>query len=903
MTTRPIPLSIGRNASTLEYESDMAERGTEIDAKCAQLAGKDTFLGNARFQVASSNSGAKTFTPVDPTGGSGAVGFDDQLIGFSVLREKTNELVEITDTVKGPPNVITLASWPSGMADGEYVQLRDEDGLIPIKLSHPVYIADTYPGIGPKGLTIDRSDITAVSNLLPNPVFRTWSDTAKMPDGWRIATFQFSNLWTAHFDTPPAGLSVTQETDPLYTRIGGASLHFDVPGAILISPPIAWTPQYPGQRFSVRSSLLLTGWSSFPNSYLKMHWGIKLSDGTIVPWTDPDLMLQAEPTKIRPAPWVQIAGGTWIDLELPGFDITAPSTYTPNLRPNQSDIDGLDTADGLVVVFWLFGNGANNVEGYLDGVTVVPADRAPPSVTEFGDANAVYQDVQTALTRLAPPQYTFSAQVLDLKRLDPSIDEEELDRGNFVAITSSDFGIVNDVQRITDARINDLVEGDTVITVEPRLKRFTRRLISGTKQAEQTVSTVSGGTTTPPSGGTTGGNPSGGTNTGPGISLSYTLAGNVPTVTATVSGNVVKVYWASSFSGVPSSATVLAGTVDATAPYSFVGPSIPSGDTLTIAAIAEDNNGIRSVVVSIPITISLTASWLRVEPGVGYWQDTAETTVAADGDIAKAWEDQSGNGRDLLLHGGYGDSQTPLVQQSGKAIRFGDPSRAGGRGSYIVPVGGLTEGEIIIVLQRESAPAGGGAPDYSLMQLGGLTNGTERFPDTDGHWWSTFGTDHNTGGEGGYDCGLLPDGVINGTDGFHWIRMQSSASAWRAWLDGVLVKEVLSGLAPSFSIVNGLLGENTTGSHFNGWIAAVEIIDGIRSDAEAEAVAESFLTQISGSTSSEDDNPDDSPALWTPTTILRTETFTVPANKQVLFKKPIRVRGSLRVRGDLVQTR
>ncbi len=588
MTVRPIALRLGRNVRSLDYKSDPTERANEIYAKCALLAGKKTFLGNARFRVSSANSGAKTFVPVDPTGAVGAIGFDDQLVGWSILREKTGLLYAIDDTVAST-QVMTLATWPSGMADGEYVQLRDEDDLVPHKLMHPVYAAATYPGIGPKFGKINREHLVAVANLAENGAMRTWTDATHLPDGWTFASgaaFTGVPLAEPVSDNSSGFFTSSRNTDPLYTRVGGYSLGFEWTWGLLISKPILWTPQYTGQRVSVRASLLLTDWAAHPAALLTMGIGVRRSDDTVQFLMDQDKLVRVQPTtgtrdtKFFP----QLAEGVWDDLVIHGIDLT--EDVDPSLWA---------TAKGIVVFWYLTGG---PIEGVLDGVMITATDEAPPELSEFGDANAVYQDTQVALGRLAPPQYTFSAEVLDLKRLNPSLDEEEMDRGNFVAIDSTDFGIVNDVQRITDARINDGVEGDTTIVVEPRLKRFTRRLIEGAKRTSARVAAIAKSVP----GGGTGITPGG--STAPGIGLTGVIDGsNIPTITATVSAGVISVKFAVSLSAYPDLATTQAATPDTTPPFEYVGSALSPGDTLYVSALAYDNNGQESGLAQFSLVV------------------------------------------------------------------------------------------------------------------------------------------------------------------------------------------------------------------------------------------------------------------------------------------------------------
>lgn len=253
------------------------------------------------------------------------------------------------------------------------------------------------------------------------------------------------------------------------------------------------------------------------------------------------------------------------------------------------------------------------------------------------------------------------------------------------------------------------------------------------------------------------------------------------------------------------------------------------------------NGFVRQIAFELYETFSnetaTLAPWLFLRSGAGYFQDTGKTTPAANDDMAKVWADSSGNGRDAVLHGGYGDDLTPLVQKSGTAIRFGDPSRGSGgttgRGSYFMPsMSSFTAGEIMLAVQREAIPASDS--ESALFQLGAQGNGNDDFyRASDGHIWSTFGT----GFSGGYDCGAPG---INLTSRFHVINIESSASKWEFRLDGEALRTVTTSLNPLFDVsatsgVGGTLGENVVGDHFNGWVKHLVLFNQVLTDAQRAA--------------------------------------------------------------------
>ncbi len=424
-----VSLRLGRNLQSLNFKTDPTDRSTRIMPISATLAGFPTFLGYSRWRVVSVNSGAHTLVLEDPAGGSGPIGFDDQLNGWYLVRESTAESKLITDSVFSS-QTLTLSAFITGLVAGEYVGFRltepgtglqgSGNGLIPYYLDHPVYSAAISPGIGIKFGTIDRSEMVGVANLCPNSVMRTWTTPTAMPDGWTSFDV-YSGIPASTF----VG-TFAQNTDVLYTQLGGKSLFFSAQSGTIVTPPVKFVPTYANQRVSVRISLLMTQWEA-PGCTMRLALGIKLADGSIHTWLEDDRTIQVQPSNAKGAPWVPLAPGVWVDMVLNASDITVPSSGLAYQLPvTQADIDTLPTtAQGLVVLLNIYAdtNGppaGELVEGYLDGVMLTSSIEAPDTITEFGEANPLWQGTNTALGLLAPPQVTYAVSVVDLQRMNPS---------------------------------------------------------------------------------------------------------------------------------------------------------------------------------------------------------------------------------------------------------------------------------------------------------------------------------------------------------------------------------------------------------------------------------------------------------------------------------------------------
>ncbi len=169
-------LTLGRNLDTLEVVSDPAERGTQIAPVSKSLAnGEETYLGLGRWRATDGDAGPKTIELADPAGGKGPIGFDNQFIGWLLLREKTAEAFVITDS-DAATQTLTLATFPGSLVadpdDGEFFQFRQSPpGTTLAAYSYRLSVASVIPV--PPGVPIYDAEVTALAG-----------DVITVRDGW-----------------------------------------------------------------------------------------------------------------------------------------------------------------------------------------------------------------------------------------------------------------------------------------------------------------------------------------------------------------------------------------------------------------------------------------------------------------------------------------------------------------------------------------------------------------------------------------------------------------------------------------------------------------------------------------------------------------------------------------------
>lgn len=104
-------------------------------------------------------------------------------------------------------------------------------------------------------------------------------------------------------------------------------------------------------------------------------------------------------------------------------------------------------------------------------------------------------------------------------------------------------------------------------------------------------------------------------------------------------------------------------------------------------------------LVLAPDQISGLVGWWRADQGV--WQDTDGTTPATDGSDVYRWDDQSGNGRNVIADWPYGDYEKFVASDAGLNNRAAIEFRVIGRGLYYdgawAPATGAGERTVVVV--------------------------------------------------------------------------------------------------------------------------------------------------------------------------------------------------------------
>lgn len=499
-------------------------------------------------------------------------------------------------------------------------------GEVPYYLDHPTYAVTTGSGIGVKFGTIDRSTMVGVANLAS--------------DGFALTTTGY---------TGSTGVTIATSTNVLYTELGGTSLQI-TPASnsnwTVKTPATDWRPSYTGQRVSVRSHLIIPDqWSG--NLVLQMQLGATLTDGSSKVWGLPDTVCRIVPPDSTDASTntTKIAAGQFFDMVINGLDITAAQ----GLGFGQMTAADVPNVTGLFLQFT--GSTSGVPVFYLDGYSITVSEVAPDAVSQYGDANTLWQDTNRALGLLAPPQISAAVDVVDLGRLQ-SVSADQFVIAGDVLINDTELGVVNETWRVVEVTKNELVPGDTRVTLNSRLKRFTDFFTHrGTFPSGTSKASGSTGSTTASSGGssTTGGTGSSGPGgaTAPSGTLGLTLdTSNVPTATYVPNASVVRVKIAGRTDRYPTAAEADAEASISPAPFSRTFAGLLSGQTEWCTAIGYDDAGNPSA----PAQASATAGASLLPSGMAFHYDPANATDS--GGTVTAAIDDSGNGRDLTtIHG------------------------------------------------------------------------------------------------------------------------------------------------------------------------------------------------------------------------------------------------------------
>lgn len=630
----PFFIRVGKNLRTLQLTSDGSQQYSRLSPKLGAINDEPTAIGLSRWKI--TNVASNVLTLADPAGGAGPVGFDNQLNGWYVYIENTGSLVLITAS-SASAQTVTVSSG-TGITAGMTLQFRTNNSTpagVPTYLDWPLYTSTTPPGIGIVAGQIDKSSLQAVANLVPNGAMRTWTDPGIFPDGWTL--LPTDNLAAAGSSTPfVAGSSMTtfENTDSLFDSISPHSLGFSAYGGTIVTPPAKIVPWYTGMPISARLRLIVTGgWELDRASFMFMRLGIMLSDGTIDQWFDNGRVAWVQPGNVRGVPYGSLAGGQFVDIELVDQQII-PSTMASSYRPvSSSDITALSgSALGLVLMLTiraqaLTGQTLEPITGYIDSAMIVAGDGLPDSQSEFGDANTAWQSTNVGLSLVAPPQRSYQIDLLDRARLGIDADASAVPTlGGTAILFDEELGIAFDDQRIVEIKENQLVEGDTVLTLSNKNKRLTDLLLQGSSSSSKSAGTVKASSGSAATGGTSGTGGTGGGSSLSAPSVSLTLdASDVPTFTAAVGATITKIKYAWSTSAQPDFSTTSSGTeIDAPTAFSASTSAISVGQTIYVSVIGYDALGQATPLgfahISAVATIRNNVPLIFAEGDMSYFQ-------------------------------------------------------------------------------------------------------------------------------------------------------------------------------------------------------------------------------------------------------------------------------------------
>lgn len=605
----------------LGVTSQRRDQVTAAIVRGGDIAGFATGIGLSRWKVSAiAGAGPYVVTLADPAGGAGPIGADDQELNGALYHEATGDLLEISDSSAGAAQTVTLAAI-GDLAVDDMVQFRttdDPDTAMPvIEVADPARIT-TY---GRKVGTFTRASTIGVPNLCPNAVCREWAVATALPDGWRWAGWNVP--LSAGTNTPASiadggTIDITQNTDPLYTKLGGKSLGFSTTGGWLISPPMKGPAWYAGMPMSVRLAMLLTQWS-VPSALIEVRLGIELADGTILPWWENTLpnnrTLMLQPANGRPEPVKTVLANSWLDLELVGSDVTAPSTYPVNLRPNADDITALGVdAKGVVLLIRFNPSGAPPIQGYFDGVMIAPAFDAPP-ITEFGGSNTLRQIGNLVLSERSTPATEVTLTALDLERHDPTLTADRFVKGGTVRLENSMVPASDQLLRIIQYKPDYLRSKASQLVLSSRRRLISDLLLNvdatslfttpGSTRAARNPGTGTTSTPTTPT-----------FISAPTLDSTLSTPDNDPTIIAIVAPNVtsVKIDITVNSSDYPTDATVRATTA-VTSPFTklFAALSLVPGDVVKAKAFGYTALGVESPPAFHELTVP---DPVFVDPGV-----------------------------------------------------------------------------------------------------------------------------------------------------------------------------------------------------------------------------------------------------------------------------------------------
>jgi hypothetical protein len=365
-------------------------------------------------------------TLVDPAGGDGPIGFDDQLNG-KYLRKPDGTLTAITAS-SAAAQTVTVAS-AAGLVVGDLVQFRlDGTGKDLTYLDNPAGIAADGIKVG----TFERSDIPATNNRLRNSVLRTWPGGAgSYPTGWSAV----------------GAPTITKTVAAPFTRYGGQSAKLDTTadGQGIISDAVAITPT------------------------------------TLLPWISAFGFVWGVTGNVRVELVFATPGGTKVVPVSP--NVASLSVLGQWDTPGLSGIDAKALGGGATSVqLRIVQNGVVASSFYFDGAQLTESAAQLP-FTEGSGPTQLWQEANYALKTTTQPTVTYDVPLVDLEQLNPAVfgPDATIVLGALARINDPSMGIANVLTRIVQYERDYLKPGDTKVTLSSRYNDLTGDLARGAR--------------------------------------------------------------------------------------------------------------------------------------------------------------------------------------------------------------------------------------------------------------------------------------------------------------------------------------------------------------------------------------------------------------------------------------
>lgn len=202
-------VSFGRNLLDISRERNVDGYSTRIYAMGKQVDGRAEIstIGYAAWQVSDTATG-NVVSLVDPFGGAGPIGFDDQLNG-RYLYSPTGALYQVTDSV-ATADTVTLATSHSLVTGDHVTFFADASKTLMTVLTNPA------GATGQPLIAVSRvysEDYREERNWVPNAIMQNWA-TGNLADGWTA-----TEIGGTYAPSTPLHRDITQPT----TTVTGAT--------------------------------------------------------------------------------------------------------------------------------------------------------------------------------------------------------------------------------------------------------------------------------------------------------------------------------------------------------------------------------------------------------------------------------------------------------------------------------------------------------------------------------------------------------------------------------------------------------------------------------------------------------------------------------------------------------